>query len=144
MTEGWQVFDPVAARAGELEEYGTQTWRPEPGQTLEGVITRRAEVTTKYGDTEVLEVEDDNGNVWTVWCSNVRLSQALAQLDPTEGDRIRIRYDGPVDAGKGRTLREYRVAVLPAAGGSKAAPMPQSAALAPMDDDGVPDDDMPF
>ncbi len=89
------------------------TWKPEEGEERTGVLLDGKWTGTQYGDTKVLFIEDEDGEVWTVWASNKMLSDAIDAGAPKVGSMIGITYDGkkkPVKAG-GYEYQAYFVTI---------------------------------
>lgn len=84
--------------SGELErqaETSSQpSWKPEPGETLTGVLVGYTTRTTKYGPTRLAIVEVEDGSRIQVWLSSVVLKGAFEEQRPRTGDRIGVRYNG--------------------------------------------------
>lgn len=59
--------------------------------TLKGIYTGKREVETKYGDTVIYDIEDDDGNSWSVWnCAT--LEKPMTQVN--EGETVEITFKG--------------------------------------------------
>jgi hypothetical protein len=83
-----------------------ETWRPDPGDRLIGKVTRKDEVTTQYGLTRLLEIDDANVGTIAVFCGSTVLSQVWG--DVNEGDLLDLTYQGEVVSEKsGRTFKSY-------------------------------------
>lgn len=78
-----------------------QTWKPEEvGETLEGELLERERVLAPADDDGNrrpqmrLEIQTDDGDVWTVWVGQVVLKKRFAHANPQVGDRIGMEYQG--------------------------------------------------
>ena len=89
----------------------SKTWDPKEGDDLYGVLLDGKWVTTQFGDTRVLNVEDDDGQVWTVWASNKMLALAVERLAPKLGSYIGIKFSGLKDP-KTPGGRQYKMFTL--------------------------------
>lgn len=70
------------------------SWRfDDENPEVSGRIITRKNVTTKYGDREVLEIETFDGR-YDVWMTQAALRQWLTVDDPQPGDDVNIRYLG--------------------------------------------------
>lgn len=78
-------------------DYG-ETWEPSKGDELSGEIVRKDKVETQYGMARVVEIEDDEGDRWTVWCGSVLRKKLYSQVD--EGDYVTLTYKGKKGKGK--------------------------------------------
>jgi hypothetical protein len=81
------------------EDSYAETWRPEEGDTLEGIVVRGDYVLTRNSETPVhlivikdRETEED----FTVWCSATVLKGLVMDLAPKPGTKIVIQYEGKV------------------------------------------------
>lgn len=86
-------------------------WRPEPGDKVIGTIVEISEAPgTDFGAYPLITIEQDDGTEIAVHAFHSVLRNELESKQPSEGDRIGIRYAGKV-AGKsgGRDYESYRV-----------------------------------
>ena len=103
------AFEEAAAE----KRAGATTWKPhtndEHPKVLKGTLIEGEIANTEYGDTGVLTIEDESGDVWTVWCGAKLLKDALSSNAPKIGSGIIIKEDGmrqPKNPG-GREFRMY-------------------------------------
>ena len=97
--------DIKAALDKEQEDQARQSeakrWKPtEAGEELIGTLVEGEWVTTQYGDTRVLTVEDDEGALHTVWVSGVVFQNEIDRLHPAPGSIIGIRFTGKHESKK--------------------------------------------
>jgi hypothetical protein len=84
----------------------TPIWKPQKvGEELAGEITRMDVVNTRHGDTAIVDIEDEEGETWGVWCG-VQLGEKLYDVYDV-GDSVIITYQGTEDTDAG-----YRVNVF--------------------------------
>jgi len=75
-----------------------KTWKPtKAGEEMYGVLLEGEWVDTKYGETRVLTVEDEDGGIHTVWGSGIILEAELNLKNPKIGSTILLRYTGKQD-----------------------------------------------
>lgn len=86
----------------------------EEGQEIFGKVHRVSfSVQTKYGDVDVVEVEDHERGLVTLWLSQVQLVNGLVRgSNPlgrpiAEGDVVYIRFDGTKSLDGGKTLKQF-------------------------------------
>jgi hypothetical protein len=84
---------------------GPPTWKPEPGDSVQGLVTRKEMVSTQYGEKPLLEVDDTDGAV-AIFCGTAILKRVFS--DVNIGDRLDLVYEGERVAEKsGRTFKSY-------------------------------------
>lgn len=86
-------------------------WKPEPGETLVGVLRERRTADTDDGPVGVLELERQDGSRLSVWLSRYVLREEIDRHDPTIGDALAIAYDGKREGKSGREYHAFRVKV---------------------------------
>jgi hypothetical protein len=97
----------------EDQESYAETWRPEAGDYLEGIVVRGGYVLTSTSDTPVhlVVVKDRHTNEdYTVWCSATMLKNHITDLAPAVGARIVIQYEGKFPTKSGdRTYGKFHM-----------------------------------
>ena len=91
------------------KEYAT-TWKPDPGDVLQGTYERTQTVETRFGEQQVSQIRDAEGKLWGVWHSHKVFRQQWHQADPQPGDRVGILYEG-MREGDGYEYHMYHIAV---------------------------------
>jgi hypothetical protein len=67
-------------------------WRPEPGETLVGVVERYDRRTARYGEADVALVRDEaTGDLRAVWLVYATLRDLFDRERPKPGERIGVR-----------------------------------------------------
>ena len=101
-----------------LEASGGRAWMPADeadgeGATLVGFVTAVYEVGSDYSSEPVpcIDVEDRDGEVWSVRGYHAALGGQLKRLKPVEGDAVAIKYVGKTTNKKGQDLQQYAVRV---------------------------------
>jgi len=101
MTEQWTGEEEAAAAKAKTEKLAdTKTWRPQKEHDgedliLVGVLIEAKKVSGNYGPTIVLNIEDNDGQVWTVWAGDKVIKDALElEAQPAIGHGIRLVYSG--------------------------------------------------
>ena len=69
----------------------SETWQPEPGDTLVGVLESYTTAKTQYGKRVIAHVKPDNGETLAVWLSTKVLRGAFDDQKPVPGDRLGIK-----------------------------------------------------
>ena len=91
----------------------TQTWKPKEGDVLKGKLLEGKIIDGEYGPCKVLNIEDSDGKVWSVWAGNKLLKEAVDAQAPAQGKGVSIKFDGlkqPKRAG-GREYGAYYMVV---------------------------------
>lgn len=84
------------------------TWRPEEGEVLEGIVEKLGDTITEYGDQSFVEVTTGLGK-YTVWLNSI-LSEQVEAEEVAKGDHIAIKFLGLKKSRKGD--RSYKDFVL--------------------------------
>lgn len=84
------------------------SWRPEPGEILEGIVEKLGDTITDFGDQSFMEVTTGLGKV-TVWLNPILQEQVEAE-EVSTGDHIAIKFIGMKKSRKGN--RQYKDFVL--------------------------------
>jgi len=133
------------------------TWRPDQGDhpvNIAGRLNRVSVVEGAYGPYPLVEIEQDDGQMWAFHAFRDMARQELANLQPQIGDRISIHYGGRTEKGYYR----YRAGSLDGKqtkidwsrfGSDASAPVEQLQHSAPLlagesDSAAAADDDIPF
>lgn len=103
----------------DLESGSGRAWSPAadggegPGATLVGFVTAVYEVGSDYRSEPVpcVDVEDRDGEVWSVRGYHAALGGQLSRLKPTVGDAMAVKYIGEKQNSKGQQLQDYAVRV---------------------------------
>jgi hypothetical protein len=91
------------------EEWAT-TWKPDRGEMLVGTFEKMDTGSTKYGESRVAHIRDEDGKLWGVWLFHSVLQDQWEQAEPTPGDRVGILYLGK-RAGSDYDYHHYDVEV---------------------------------
>ena len=102
--------DDAAALSGSV-------WNPEPGEMLEGVLTRAEVAKTQHGRSLVLNVKnvgDETGGIGagetaTIWGSRTVLKSSLLREQPALGKALAVRFDGSQESQAGNQFFIYTV-----------------------------------
>lgn len=84
------------------------SWRPEEGEVLEGVVEKLGDTITDFGDQSFLEISTGLGK-YTVWLNPILQEQVEAE-EVGKGDHIAIKFLGLKKSKKGN--RQYKDFVL--------------------------------
>lgn len=87
-------------------------WDPSKGETLTGEIARlEDEVETQYGESGVLEIEDEDGDRYALWCGDVDKQSGLRILfdEASEGDEVEITFVKKEKGQFGRKIYEVEL-----------------------------------
>ena len=107
MTE-WDGAAEAAAKKEKAEKLSeTVTWKPEKKWkkgdddiSFVGVLVEAKIVSGNFGPTVVLNVEDDEGVVWTIWAGSKVFKDALMSERPAMSHRVRLTDGGKQTAKK--------------------------------------------
>lgn len=86
----------------ELAQEGSawpQSWKPEVGETLVGVILRYSSGPSRYGPVRTAIIEKDDGGKCSLWLSSIVLLDLFKRERPKVGERIGVRYLGKHEKG---------------------------------------------
>ena len=98
MTDSW--LDGADDRLLETEKEQTalaeaENWSPEPGDMLHGTVVEGKIVSTKHGNSTIINVLDaETQKIITVWCSRFILKNLVSDLAPMPTKGISIKYVG--------------------------------------------------
>ena len=97
----------------ETTEPKAPSWMPKIGEELIGTFRGWSVGTDRNSKNHfVALIEDDEEQLYSVWCYHVVLKKAINRASPQKGDRIKIERLGDCTSTKGRPYRMYRVEVL--------------------------------
>jgi hypothetical protein len=108
----WDGTDEIAAEKERLEKLENQkTWKPEEGEVLLGTLIEAKVVNTDHGESLLVNVNDDDGQTWTVWCGTKVLRESMLDKAPKIGSRLRIEFEGTRQpaSSKGRPFKMHYV-----------------------------------
>ena len=90
----------------------TKTWKPEEGDILKGTLLEAKIIDGEYGPCRVLNIEDADGEVWSVWAGNKLLKDAVIEQAPAQGKGVSIKFDGVKQPSKpgGREYKAFYMA----------------------------------
>jgi hypothetical protein len=123
------------------------SWRPIPGDILEGTVTERSTRATEYGEYPILTLETESGRTKddgivageiSVHAIHTALKNQVEDLDPKKGDYVGILFQGKIAREDAEDFFGYRLKVTRnggSAGPDLAEPLPSS---------GGSDDEIPF
>ena len=88
----------------------------EKGQELYGTVEKVAiDIITDYGKASLIEVNDEDEGLVTLWLSQAQLKRGLVNggnplgRQVIEGDIVYIRFDGETKLDGGRTMKNFSV-----------------------------------
>jgi len=118
----------------ELQPAGDYVRFENPGDSVTGEILAIRKHTFQDGKIAAeLLLRTDDGDV-TVTAGQIMLARKLAEIRPTEGDKIGIRFDSVEKRDGGKTLKHFTVQVQNGAAQPAPAAEPEPAAAAPTGD----------
>ena len=90
----------------------TKTWKPDEGEILKGTLLEGKILDGEYGPCHIMNIEDADGEVWTVWAGNKLLKDALLDQAPKPGKGVSIKFDGVKKPAKpgGREYKAFYMA----------------------------------
>lgn len=102
LTDNWTGEEEAAEAKAKAEKLSdTVTWdaqkkwkEGDDDAVLVGVLIEAKIVSGNFGPTTVLNVEDDDGVVWTVWAGSKVFTDALKAEAPALGKKVRLTYAG--------------------------------------------------
>ena len=106
-------LDDLKKRAADDEgsEQGV-TWKPEgEGDELAGTITEIKYLDTKFGETFVLSIRDEEDILWSLWISGPVLKDKMKIHAPGVGELIVVVYKGMKQGGSGYSYKNFTVIV---------------------------------
>ena len=72
-----------------------KTWKPtEAGDELAGYLRKIDYAFTNYGEGFVVTVEDEDGDMWTVWCTGAVLANQILDQAPAIDSPVVFLYEG--------------------------------------------------
>lgn len=89
----------------------------QPGEFIYGQVVAVRDVNTQYGNKTVLEVNDQQRGVVSMWVSNVQLVAGLVegnnqlQRPVQRGDLLYVRFDGKQELDNGRQVSNFAINV---------------------------------
>ena len=92
-------------------ESENQTWKPSPGETLEGVIAGSRKVEGPFGEQTQVLVQTPEGTVIATWLTEWLLGQLRAQAADI-GDLISLHFIGKEAGRRGQSFNRMSVTVL--------------------------------
>lgn len=107
--------DPLDLLADISEDNGV-AWIPSDEDAdcpdgIQGRLVYRGSVESDYGnDVPMLEIEQADGEVWSVRAYHTVLRNQIEKADPAVGDTVAIKYFG-LKSGKGDDYHNYKVVV---------------------------------
>jgi hypothetical protein len=93
------------AQKAQKDQSDAESWNPEEGDKLTGIMLSGAMLPTKYGPAKIMTVKDSDDKTWTVWCTATVLKNQLEEQAPTPGKGVSILFNGmkePKNAGGNR------------------------------------------
>ncbi len=88
-----------------------QVWKPEPGETVEGVIIGSRKVEGPFGDQDQALVQTPEGGIFAIWLTAWLLGQLRAQAAEI-GDLLSLTFFGKQQGARGQTFNRMSVTVL--------------------------------
>lgn len=94
----------------EQGKWTTFFWKPRPGEVLVGTVVKMGETITAYGEKEFLDVQTEDGQVYTVFLTPV-LQKLVQEKNVQEGQRVAIKFLGIKTSSKNKK-KTYKDFVL--------------------------------
>lgn len=88
-----------------------QTWKPAPGEVLEGVIVGSRKVEGPFGEQSQAVVQTPEGGLMAVWLTTWLLGQLRAQAADI-GDLVSLAFHGKETGARGQAFNRMSVTVL--------------------------------
>jgi len=90
----------------------TTTWKPKEGDVLIGTLLEGKILDGEYGPCHIMNIEDKDGKVWTVWAGNKLLKDAVIEQAPKVGKGVSVKFDGMKQPSKpgGREYKAFYMA----------------------------------
>ena len=101
-----------------LESFA-EAWKPNPGDTLIGVVVDIDSRTTEYGTYPIVTIRDDDGAEFAVHAFHTVLRNEFAKRPPRLGERLGIKYLGKSDRGYEGYRVAWEKAAIPTGGRSR-------------------------
>jgi hypothetical protein len=93
------------------ESQAINHWKPEPGDTLLGILRGLKPAQDPFGQGHMLVVETEGGELWSMWLTGYLKAELEAQ-HATPGTLVGIKYLGKgTSKGSGKTYNRYEVVV---------------------------------
>lgn len=102
------LTEKLAEKEKERQTAVGNSWRPEPGEVIEGVVGKMGDTITDYGDQSYIELATGLGKV-TVWLNSI-LAEQVEKEDIKAGDSIAVKFIGFKNSKKGN--RKYKDYIL--------------------------------
>jgi hypothetical protein len=89
------------------KEYDILFWKPQEGETIEGIVREIGTTITGFGDSDYIQIETDKGK-YMIFCNGV-LKRLLDEEDVKVSDYIAIEFAGYVQSkkAKNRKFKDY-------------------------------------
>lgn len=102
--------DDMRKRLGDIPDNPPESWIPEIGDSIAGVVVEYSKGETRFGRHPIVTIEDDQGELHAIWLMHKILYDEFQDQRPRPGERIGIRRMS--DGGQGsNTYRRYRLIV---------------------------------
>lgn len=93
--------------AFEREVWGTDGWRPEPGDEVTGTITSLSGGESEFGTYPIVTVRTAVGEEMALHCFHSVLRRELNRIRPKVGHGLTVKYHGSTGEGKGKFKNGY-------------------------------------
>lgn len=96
---------------GTFEDDGAATWSPTEADELVGVLTEKKTVETKRGPVTLLKIQDEDGNLFQVWCNRASLKNIVEEYDEDliVGRTVGLRTEGEKKIDGNKTFFPYEI-----------------------------------
>lgn len=114
-------------RLNTLPDAPAESWKPKPGDVIEGTLVEYQQADTAYGLTWIAHVQVDatahhGAYVAAVWLSHKVLREAFAKQRPRPGERLGIRRLSDAADADGKTKYARYVLIVDRPGENPAGP----------------------
>lgn len=93
-------------------KFSTYFWKPRPGEVLVGTVTKMGQTITAYGEKEFMDVQAEDGKVYTVFLTPV-LQKLTEEKNVQEGQKVAIKFLGIKTSSKNKkkTYKDFILVV---------------------------------
>jgi len=84
------------------------TWKPEEeGDELAGTLEGINYVGTRFGETFVLRIRDEDDKLWALWISQTVLKSLMVKYGPGDGSLVVLTYGGKTKGESGYSYNSF-------------------------------------
>lgn len=104
--------DDMREKLGNAPDNPPESWIPEVGDTIAGVVVEYSEGETIHGRHPIVTIEDDQGVLHAIWLMHKILYDEFRRQRPKPGERIGVRRQSDGEGGRGKSgYKRYRLIV---------------------------------